>query len=214
MDVVTRDSGNENTGPHGTAATIELELDEIREVAAFAVACAQPALVIFEDTCPGDSRAREALDATRAFAEGGRRSKAIRDGAWAAWRAYQETRDAGRGAASEAARAAHTAASSAYLHPLAKSTQVRHILGAAAHAARAFELDAGDHGSGDDSRGDGSDEGAGEGANVAAERLDHACLLATPVVVDVLRRYPEAPAGGARPGELLRALDAALRNRP
>ncbi|GAA1212601.1 hypothetical protein LY12_003153 [Prauserella alba] len=178
----------------GSGATIELSLDEIRAVAAFAVECAEPAASIFEQACPRDSRARDALDVTRAFAEGARRSKAIRDAAWAAWRAYQETRDAGLAAASEAARSAHTAASSAYLHPLSKATQVRHILGAAAHTAQACELDAGDN------------------ADVAAEQLRRAQRLATPAVIDVLRRYPTAPTGGARPGELIRTLDAVLRD--
>ena len=32
----------------------------------------------------------------------------------------------------------------AFLHPLAKATQVKHILGSAAHAERAFELCGGD----------------------------------------------------------------------
>ncbi|MBB3662709.1 hypothetical protein FB384_001613 [Prauserella sediminis] len=175
--------------------SIEVTLDEIRAVAAFAVGCAEPAVALFERVRPQDPRARDALDVTRTFAEGGRRSKAIRDAAWAAWRAYQETRDAGLTAASEAARSAHTAASAAYLHPLPKATQVRHILGAAAHAARACELEAG---------GD---------ADVAVEQLERARRLATPAVIDVLRRYPVAPAGGSRPGELLRTLDTTLRGR-
>ena len=37
-------------------------------------------------------------------------------------------------------RAAGHAVGAAFLHPLAKATQVKHILGSAAHAARAFEL--------------------------------------------------------------------------
>ena len=35
--------------------------------------------------------------------------------------------------------------------------------------------------------------------------------LADHVVVDVLRRYPSAPPGGGRVGELIRELDASLR---
>lgn len=35
--------------------------------------------------------------------------------------------------------------------------------------------------------------------------------LVSPTVLDVLRRYPAAPPGGARTGELIRLLDAALR---
>lgn len=172
---------------------VELGLAELREIAGYAVACALPALVIFERDRLGDRRPRAAIEAARAFAEGARRTKAIRDSAWAAHRAYQETRDAGQAAAAEAARAAVAAAGSAFLHPLAKATQVPHILGAAAHAARAIELDAGD------------DRAAG------ARHLERARELAGPVVVDVLARYPGAPGGRGRVGELLRGLDDSLR---
>lgn len=174
-------------------ATISLSLDELRAVAAYAVACAQPALAIFERERPGDARPRMAVEAAQAFADGAKRTKAIRDGAWAAMRAGHEARDAGHAAASEAARAAMAAAGAAFLHPLAKPTQVKHILGAAAHAARACELAAGDD------------------SAVGAERLENARKLASAWVVDVLRRYPPAPAGGGRVGELIRQLDAALR---
>ncbi|WP_086820165.1 putative immunity protein [Allokutzneria sp. NRRL B-24872] len=175
--------------------TIELTTDELRAVTAFAVACAEPALALFERHCPDDDRPRTAITAARAFAEGGKRTKAIRDGAWAAQRAYQETRDSGQAAASDAARAAVATASSAYLHPLANATQVKHILGAAAHTARALELEAGD------------DPAIGD-AHIAK-----AATLATPVVVRVLSRYPAAPNGGGRAGELLRRLDAVLSDR-
>ncbi|ALG15007.1 putative immunity protein [Kibdelosporangium phytohabitans] len=166
---------------------------ELRDVAGFAAACAEPALVIFERDCPGDERPRAAIDAARTFAEGANRTKGIRDSAWAAQRAYQEARDAGLEAASDVARAAVAAASAAYLHPLAKATQVIHILGAAAHAARAFELDAGDD------------------RQIGDEFIRKAHELAGPVVVSVLTRYPDAPGGRGRVGELLRNLDASLR---
>ncbi|RDI50118.1 putative immunity protein [Nocardia mexicana] len=177
----------------GESSTIELGMDELREVAGYAVACAEPALAIFERERPDDRRPRAAIEAAREFAEGARRSKAIRDGAWAAQRAYGEAREAGQVAASEAARAAVAACGAAYLHPLAKATQVLHIVGAAAHAARAFELDAGD------------DHGVG------AEYLEKATGLANPTVVGVLMRYPRALGGGRRVGELVRELDSALR---
>ncbi|WP_067819092.1 putative immunity protein [Actinomadura kijaniata] len=176
------------------STTIELSMSELREVTRYAVACARPALVIFERACPDDRRPRDAIDVARAFAEGARRSKAIRDNAWAAQRAAREARDAGQGAASDAARAALAAAGAAYLHPLAKATQVKHILGAAAHAARAFELSAGDD------------------PSVGADHIEQSRTLTPPVVVDVLRRYPAAPPGGGRVGELIRQLDASLRS--
>lgn len=173
--------------------TIELSTAELREIAGYAVTCAEPALSIFERDCPNDRRPRAAIDAAQAFADGARRTKVIRDNAWAAHRAFQETRDAGQAAASDAARAAVAAASAAFLHPLAKATQVLHILGSAAHAARAFELDAGDD------------------RNVGADYIEKARGLASPVVVSVLTRYPSAPSGHGRVGELLRRLDASLR---
>jgi hypothetical protein len=180
----------------GGSLTIELSMDELREVARFSVACAEPALALFERACPGDRRARDAIEAAQAFADGAKRTKAIRDSAWAAHRAAQETRDDGQAAASDAARAAVAAASAAFLHPLAKATQVKHILGSAAHTARALELDAGD------------DPHAGAGY------LENARGLAGPVVVTVLTRYPNAPSGGGRVGELMRSLDASLRQPP
>ena len=90
-------------------------------------------------------------------------------------------------------RAALAAAGAAYLHPLAIATQVKHILGSAAHAARAFELTAGDD------------------PTVGADHIAQSRILAPPVVVDVLRRYPAAPHGGGRVGELIRQLDVSLR---
>lgn len=170
-----------------------LSEQEVRAVVRFAVACARPALPLFQADCPTDRRPQDALEAAQAFADGTRRTKGLRDAAWAAQRAAHVARDAGLPAAGEAARAALAAAGAAFLHPLAKATQVRHILGAAAHSARAHELHAGDD------------------ASVGAEYIRRAQALALPEVVDVLRRYPPAPSGGARVGELVRLLDAALR---
>ena len=126
------------------STTIELSRAELREVVGYAVACARPALAIFERERADDRRPRAAIDAAQAFADGGERTKALRDSAWAAHRAAQEARDAGQAAASDAARAAGHAVGAAFLHPLPRATQVKHILGSAAHAARAFELSAGD----------------------------------------------------------------------
>ncbi|MEV4709001.1 putative immunity protein [Actinoplanes sp. NPDC049316] len=166
---------------------------ELRAVAGYAAACARPCLEIFERDRPGDPRPGAAISAAQAFADGGERTKAIRDCAWAAQRAAQDAREAGLDAASEAARAALAAAGAAYLHPLAKATQVKHILGAAGHAARALEI------------------AAGEDPAAADDHIGRTRVWANPVVVEVLRRYPGAPAGGGRVGELIRRLDAALR---
>jgi hypothetical protein len=172
---------------------IELSLSELREVAGYAAACARPALAIFERERPDDRRPRAAVDAAQAFADGAKRTKVLRDSAWAAQRAAHEARDAGQAAATDAAYAALAAAGAAFLHPLAKATQVKHILGSAAYAARAEELSAGDD------------------PTVAVDHIEQARILASPVVVDVLRRYPLAASGGGRVGELIRQLDASLR---
>jgi hypothetical protein len=173
--------------------TVELSVAELREITGYAAACAQPALATFEREHPKDRRPRAAIEAAQAFADGAQRTKMIRDNAWASHRAFQQTRDAGQAAASEAARAAVSAASAAFLHPLAKATQVLHILGSAAHAARALELDAGDD------------------QDVGSTYIEHARGLAGPVVVSVLTRYPNVASGRGRLGELLRSLDASLR---
>ncbi|MET8585268.1 putative immunity protein [Streptomyces collinus] len=173
------------------ADEIVLSKRDLREVAAFAAACAETVLDVFEADRPDDARPREAVGAAWEFARGGERGKALRDTASAALKA---ARSAGTVAAREAAWAAMSAAGAAYLHPLAKPTQVKHILGAGAYAARAAELVAGDD------------------RAVGAESLERTVRRATPVVVDVLRRFPAAPGGGGRVGELIRVLDAELRS--
>ena len=171
---------------------IVLSMRDLRGVAGYAAEGAQEALEIFERAHPADSRPRDAIEAAWTFARGGKRGKTLRDAAWASLKA---ARDADTAAAGDAARAAMCAASAAYLHPLANAHQVKHILGAAAHAARAAELIAGDD------------------RDVGAEHIEQARRRATPAVVEVLKRYPVAPPGGSRVGELLRDLDEALRGR-
>ena len=170
---------------------IVLSMHDLRELARYAAESAQDVLEIFESAHPADSRPRDAIDAAWTFARGGTRGKTLRDTAWAALRA---ARDADTAAAGDAARAAMCAASAAYLHPLADAHQVKHILGAAAHAARAAELMAGDD------------------RDVGADHIEQARRRATPIVAEVLSRYPAAPSGGGRVGELLRDLDEALRS--
>jgi hypothetical protein len=171
--------------------TIVLSPAELRAVAAYAAECAQAALGIFAADRPDDPRPREAITAACEFARGGERGKALRDTAWAALKAAADT----DGAPREAARAAMAAAGAAYLHPLPQATQVKHILGAAAHAARATELVA-------------CDDRA-----VGADHVAEAARRAPRAVLDVLGRYPTAPDGGGRVGELIRLLDATLRRR-
>lgn len=173
----------------GADDRVDLSLGDLRSVADFALQTAQDVLEIFERAHPEDRRPREAIEAARAFALGAKRGKILRDTALAALRAANEVES---DAAAQAARAAMLAASAAYLHPLAKATQVKHILGAPAHAARALELESGDHQAGTD-------------------YLKRCVDRISPAVVDVLLRYPPAPSGGGRVGELLRLLDSELR---
>ena len=171
---------------------IVLSTQDLREVTRYAAENAQEVLEIFERAHPADSRPRDAVDAAWTFARGGERGKALRDTAWAAL--SRQPRPQTQRPAGEAARAAMCAASAAYLHPLADAHQVKHILGAAAHAARAAELMAG----GDPEVGASRIERAGPRDTRRHRRA---------------RRYPAAPPGGGRIGVLLRDLDQALRNR-
>lgn len=166
-------------------------MDELRAVTRYAVACAQPALVIFHKDCPDDLRPAAALHAGRVFAEGAPRSRLQRA---AAADAHRAAGDLMTEAASHAATAAGDAAGAAYLHPLAKANQVRHILGAAAHAARAAEL------------------ARGNDPVVAEYVITAAARRATPEVLDVLTRYPRSPKGGTGVAILMERLDGMLRD--
>ncbi len=170
---------------------IELSAQDLRAVARFAAESAQDALAIFEASDPGDRRPRAAVEAAWTFVQGADRTNLQRTSALAA---HEAARQAATEAARDAARAAGHAAAAAYLHPLAKSTQVRHILGAVAHAARAAEVAAG-----------------GE-RSAGAAQIELARQRATPALVAVLSRYPAAPSGGNRASELMSALDSALRS--
>lgn len=158
----------------------------------YAVACAEPTHVLFARDRPDDPRPRAALDAARTFADGAPRTGLHRTAAGA----RSAAREASTPAARHAALAAGDAAGAAYLRPLATATQLRHILGAAVHAARAAEL------------------ARGEDPVVAEYVLTAAAKRATPAVMGVLDRYPRAPRGRTRIAVLLARLDALLRDPP
>nr|WP_202501002.1 exonuclease SbcC [Streptomyces sp. SID5785] len=168
-----------------------MSVQELRAVARYVAEVAQEVLPVFERAVPGDLRPRAALDSAWEFVGGANRGKGQRVASMDAHRAAGDA--AGDEAARLAAQAAGDAASAAYLHPLAKAHQVGHILRAAANAARIAELEAG---------GD---------ARAAERAIEAARARATPLLVDVLRRYPCAPQGRSRPAQLMAALDAALR---
>ncbi|WP_407317169.1 exonuclease SbcC [Isoptericola halotolerans] len=167
---------------------VSLTLDELRATTAYGADRARTVLHHFAGARPDDARVLDALLAADEFSQGAPRRATLRSAAWTAHRAGQE---AGSTPAAEAARAAMSAAAAAFLHPLARPHQVKHILGAAAHAARAVEL--------------------AEGNAAASAHLVRSRELAGATVRAVLLRYPAAPAGGGRVGELVRTLDEAVR---
>lgn len=168
----------------------ELTVDELRAVARYVAESAQEVLAVFEAAQPDDPRPRAAIDAAWEFVHGARRTNLQRVTSVGAHRAAKV---APTEAARLAARAAGDAAAAAYLHPIAKAHQVGHILRAAACAARIGELSAGDD------------------PDVGNQLIAQAGRRAAPTVVDVLGRYPVAPAGKDRVAQLMSSLDAALR---
>ena len=169
-----------------------LTMDSLRALAGWAADCAEWALPMFEAHAPADPRPRAAIEGSRAFAAGGRRTAQLRSLALAALTAAREV---GHPVAAVAARAACLAASAAYTHPLADINQAKHILGPVAYASLALELDY----AGDPTIGDGDVRWA----------IEHV----PPAVCEVLRQMPARPAGKSRLDVLLHSLDAGLRAR-
>ncbi|SKC40501.1 putative immunity protein [Plantibacter cousiniae (nom. nud.)] len=167
----------------------DLTMDELRAVVLFAADCAQGLLPDFEAVAPNDTRPRDAIDAARLFAGGAPRSNRQRTAAFASHRAAKGVSEE---TAQLAALACGDAAAAAYLHPIAKASQVGHILRPAACAARVAELKAG-----------GTDS---DGVRGLADR-------ATPPLPEILRRYPSAPSGSSRVAQLMSELDSAIRSR-
>jgi hypothetical protein len=170
----------------------ELTIDELREVADFAVQAAEAVLPSFEVDQPDDVRPRAAIDATRAFIGGEPRSNLQRT---AAVNAHRAAREASTEPARLAAQAAGDAAAAAFLHPISQASQVGHILRAAANEIHIEEL------------------AADEPPAAVAAAIQRVVERATAVMIDVLCRYPSASGRGARPAQLMAELDAALRLR-
>ena len=169
-----------------------LSLDALRAIGSWAADCAERALPVFEKHAVTDTRPRAAIEGIRVFAGGGKRTAQLRS---LAMSAYSAARDTGDRAAAAAAQAAGLAASSAYTHPLVDVQQTKHILGPAAYAALALELD---H-AGDPMIGDSEVRWAVE--HVSAE------------LREVLLQMPTRQAGNSRLDSLLYALDAGIRSR-
>jgi len=166
-----------------------LPLDTLRALGGWAADCAERALPLFEQYAPGDARPRTAIAGIREFAAGGRRTAQLRVLALAALTAAREV---GHPAAAAAARAAGLAASSAYTHPLADAQQTKHILGPAAYAALALELDAGD-------------------ATIGDAEVRRAVESVPTAVRALLLQMPARPVGKSRLDRLMAQLDAGIR---
>jgi hypothetical protein len=169
-----------------------LSLESLRAIGGWAADCAERALAVYERHPASDSRPRAAIDGIRGFASGGKRAARLRI---LAVEAHAAAREVGDGAAAAAARAAGTAAASAYTHPLADVHQTKHIVGSAAYAALALELDQ----EGDPTIGDSEIRWA----------IEHAPAE----VREVLLQMPARQIGKSRLDTLLYQLDAGIRAR-
>ncbi len=169
-----------------------LSLESLRANGSWAADCAERALPLYEVHAGSDSRPRAAIEGIRVFAAEGNRTALLRSLSLAAFAAAREVGDP---AAAAAARAACLAASSAYTHPLADVQQTKHIVGPAAYAALALELD------------HASDPAIGDGEVRWA--IAHAPREARQVLLQMPARQP----GKSRLDMLLYALDAGTRGR-
>jgi Imm-5 like putative immunity protein len=169
-----------------------LSLDSLRAIGGWAADCAERALSVYETHPDSDSRPRAAIEGIRGFAGGRKRTARLRS---LAFEANAAARKVGDPAAAAAARAAGLAAASAYTHPLADVHQTKHIVGPAAYAALALELEY----SGDSSIGDGEVRWA----------IEHA----PSEVREVLLQMPARQVGKSRLDTILYVLDAGIRAR-
>jgi hypothetical protein len=169
-----------------------LTLESLRAIGGWTADCAERALSVFETHAASDSRPRAAIEGIREFASGGKRAARLRS---LAMEAHAAAREVGDGAAAAAARAAGAAAASAYTHPLADVHQTKHIVGPAAYAALALELDQ----EGDPTIGDAE----------VRWGIEHAPAE----VREVLLQMPARQIGKSRLDTLLYQLDAGIRAR-
>jgi hypothetical protein len=169
-----------------------LSLESLRAIGGWAADCAERSLSVYERRAGTDTRPRAAIEGIREFASGGKRTARLRS---LALEAHAAAREVGDPAAAAAARAAGSAAASAYTHPLVDVHQTKHIVGPAAYAALALELDhAGDPSIGEDE---------------VRRAIEH-----TPSQVrEVLLQMPARQAGKSRLDTILYELDAGIRAR-
>jgi hypothetical protein len=169
-----------------------LTLESLRALGSWTADCAERALSVYENYANSDSRPRTAIEGIRVFAGGGKRTAQLRSLALSAFSAAREADDP---AAAAAARAAGLAASSAYTHPLVDVQQTKHIVGPAAYAALALELNQG----GDHSIGD----------NEVIWAVEHV----TPEVRAILVQMPAREIGRTRLENIMYKIDVSIRGR-
>lgn len=169
-----------------------LSLESLRILGNWAADCAERVLSLYETRVDSDARPRAAIEGIRVFANGGKRTAQLRSLALSAFAAAREANDP---AVIAAARSAGLAASSAYTHPLVDVQQTKHIVGPAAYAALALELNQGD----DPSIGDHEINWA----------IDHVPLQ----VCEILSHMPARKIGKTRIDNLMYQLDAGIRSR-
>jgi hypothetical protein len=169
-----------------------LSLASLRAIGGWAADCAERALSVYETLAASDTRPRAAIEGIRGFASGGKRTARLRS---LALEAHAAAREVGSPAAAAAARAAGFAAASAYTHPMADVHQTKHIVGSAAYAALALELD---------QEGD---------PNIGDSEVRWAIEHAPSEVREVLLQMPTRQAGKSRLDTLLYELDAGIRAR-
>jgi hypothetical protein len=169
---------------------ITLSLDDRRLFGSWAADSAERVLPLFQAKAPSDSRPRDAIEGSRIFARGGKRTVQLRTVALAALAA---ARDVGDPSAAAAARAAAAAATTAYTKALAAPHHAKHALVPAVYAALAREIAAND------------DPVAGD------EEIRWAIDHASPAVREIVCRWPARVPGRTRLNALYYQLDAGLR---
>ena len=167
-----------------------LSTDELRAVTAFNLSCALRVIDLFESAQPRDTRPRDALAAAQLFVNGAARSKVQRTAAPAAHRAAKLVTPP----AAHAAMAAGDAAASAFLHPLADTAQVGHILRGPAHSVLALTLQP-------------------TSPSTRAEAEASLLAAASPTLIEVLRRYPRLSQTSHAVSIVMADLDVHLRSR-
>jgi len=169
-----------------------LSMESLRVIGGWAAECAERALPVYETRAGSDPRPRAAIEGIKEFAAGQKRTARLRT---LAVDANAAAREVGDPAAAAAARAAGAAAASAYTHPLVDVHQTKHVVGSAAYAALALELDhAGDPRIGD-------------------AEVRWAIENAPPEAREVLLQMPARQPGKSRLDTILYELDAGIRAR-